>query len=555
MHFAALGRLQRHARRVGEIAAVLAKYGLAEGLRWLDVDWVQNRLRAADGQRLREQPVEARIRLALTELGTTFIKLGQVLSTRPDLVGTALADELATLQAATPPDPPDVVAAALRAALGAAPGELFADFEPTAFASASIAQVHRATLFDGGSVVVKLMKKGVHEQAATDLEILQVLARLAERHAAFLRPYQPALLARQFQRTLRREIDFTYERKNLEQFARAFAGDASVCFPRVAGRFCTSRVLTMQRLDGVRATDVDGLRRADIDPAEFARRGANVWLEMIFRDGCYHADPHPGNLLALPGGVVGVLDCGMVGRLDAGLREEVEDMLSAAVDQDPRALCEAVLRVGNAPPGTDRTALQAELDDFLADYVHHSLAELDVGRALATLFDIVRRYHIVLPAQLSLLLRTVVVLEGTSRALDRDFSLAELIEPIYRRALRRRLSPRYWWRRLRRTGRDWERLLRALPYDLVLVLDTLRAGTLRVQFAHRNLDRSVNRLTLGLVVAALIVGSSALWSSAAPPLVGGVSLLGLVGYGLAALLGVRLWRAARRGDPDDDGVG
>lgn len=552
MHFAALGRLQRHARRVGEIAGVLAKYGLAEGLRWLDVDWVQNHLRGADGRRLREQPLEARIRLALTELGTTFIKLGQLLSTRPDLVGTALADELATLQAATPADPPEVVAAALGAEFGRPPAEMFADFEPTAFASASIAQVHRATLFDGEAVVVKLMKKGVREQAATDLEILQVLARLAERHAAFLRPYQPALLARQFQRTLRRELDFTYERKNLEQFARAFAGDASVCFPRVVGRFCTSRVLTMQRLDGVRANDVDGLHRAGTDPAQFARRGANVWLEMIFRDGCYHADPHPGNLLALPGGVVGVLDCGMVGRLDQGLREEVEDMLFAAVDQHPRALCEAVLRVGNAPPGTDRAALQAEIDDFLDDYVHHSLADLDVGRALATLLDIVRRYHVVLPAQLSLLLRTVIVLEGTSRALDRDFSLAELVEPIYRRTARRRLSPRYWWRRVRSAGRDWERLLRALPYDLVLVLDTLRAGTLRVQFAHRNLDRSVNRLTLGLVVAALIVGSSALWSSAAPPLLGDVSLLGLVGYVLAALLGVRLWRSARRGDPDDD---
>lgn len=546
MPFDALGRLQRHSRRTIEIVRVLTKYGLAEGLRWLHVDWIQDHLRSADGERLQEQRLEARIRMALAELGTTFIKLGQVLSTRPDLVGTELAAELAVLQANTRPDPPEVVRATLIAELGRPPEELFAAFEAEAFASASIAQVHRATLATGERIALKIQRAGVREAAATDLEILQALARLAENHAAFLRPYQPAMLARQFQRTLLRELDFTYERRNLEQFAATFALDETVHFPAVHASWCTRRVLAMECLVGIAASDVEAMRATGVPVAEFARRGANVWLEMIFRDGRYHADPHPGNLLMLQDGVVGVLDCGMVGRIDEGLRQDIEDMLLAAVEKDARELAEIVRRVGKTSRDADHSALQQEIAEFLDDYVDHSLADLDVGAALGNLLDIVRRYHVVLPAPLSLLLRTLIVLDGTSRALDRDFSLAELIEPIYRRAMRRRHGPRQLWRRVRTAGREWHRLLDVLPGDLRTVLGRMREGTLQVHIDHQNLDASVNRLVLGIVMAALLLGASALWSSNAPPRLGGVSLLGLVSYLLAGYLGLRLWRAARR---------
>lgn len=551
MVFDAIARLQRNAKRVGEVIAVLAKYGLAGGLHWLDIDWIQNRLRSTDGMRLREQSTETRIRQALAELGTTFIKLGQVLSTRPDLVGTVLATELGVLQAHTAADPFPVVNATLLAELGRAPADLFATFETEAFASASIAQVHRATLHTGERVVVKVMRAGVQQQAETDLEILQALARLAEKHAPQLRPYQPTMLARQFQRVLRRELDFTYERRNLEQFARVFAGDPTVHFPAVHAALCSRRVLTMELLVGVSAADLAGLRASAVDLGEFARRGANLYLEMIFRDAFYHADPHPGNLMLLPGGVLGVMDCGMVGRIDDGLRQEVEDLMFAAVEGDARELADVVLRLGAAPPDTDRVALQSELAEYLDDYVNRGLADVDVGAALGSLLDLVRRYHVVLPASLSLLLRTLIVLEGTSRSLDRDFSLAELIEPIYRRALRRRLSPRSLWRRARRSGRDWGRLMGVLPGDLRQVLSRLREGTLRVHLDHEHLDASVNRLVLGILVAALLLGAAALWSSVAPPLLGGVSLLGLLSYLLAAWLGWRLWRAARQARAKD----
>lgn len=545
MPFDALARLQRNARRVGEILAVLAKYGLADWLRWLDVDWIQDRLRSPTGERLRELRLEARIRLVLIELGTTFIKLGQVLSTRPDLVGPELAEELTGLQANTVPDPAEVARQTIEADLGKPPEELFATFEGEAFASASIAQVHGATLKTGERVVVKVRRQGVAERAEADLEILHALARLAENHAPSLRQYQPAALVRQFQRTLRRELDFTHERRNLEEFARRFASDPTVHFPAVHASLSGRTVLTMERLEGIPAADGEGLRASGADLNEFARRGAEMYLEMIFRDSVYHADPHPGNVMLLPGAVVGVLDCGMVGRIDAELRDQVEAMLFAAVEQDAAELAEVVLRLG-AARDVDRQALRTDLDEFLADYVGQSLREIDVGEALQSLFGLIRRYRIVLPAPLALLLRTLIVLEGTSRQLVHDFSLAELMEPFYARALRRRMSPRMLARRARRTWRDWDRLLDALPRDTREVLGRLREGSFRVHFDLAHLDKVLNRLTLGILVAALILSASALWIADAPPRIGSTSLLGLVAYALALAFGWRLLRAMRR---------
>jgi ubiquinone biosynthesis protein len=542
----ALGRLQRNARRVGEVAAVLAKHGLAEWLQWLKVDWVQDRLRGGDGLRLQGQSPEARVRLALSELGTTFIKLGQVLGTRPDLVGAALADELARLQAHTQPDPPEVARRTVQEELGRAPGVVFDRFDEVPCASASIAQVHRARLHTGEEVAVKVMRKGVREQAHADLEILLALARLAENHAEFLRPYQPVRLALQFRRTLLRELDFTHERRNLERLAEAFEADHTVTFPAVHPSLCTARVLVMEYLEGIPATDVAAMRASGADLATFARRGADLWLAMIFRDGFYHADPHPGNLLLMPDGSVGVLDCGMVGRIDEDLREDVESMLVAAVERDAEELADVVMRIGATPVGTDRQGLRADLARFLDDHVHHSLRDLDVGAALRDMFDIVRNHHVVLPASMSLLLRTCIVLEGTSRGMDRDFSLAQLAEPFYLQGMRKRMSPAMLFRRVRRTGRDWERLFAAMPRDLRLVLDHCREGTFRIQFEHRNLDGPANRLTLGILVAALVVSGAALWTSTAPPRLVGISVPGLLSYLLAAHLALRLWRATSR---------
>jgi ubiquinone biosynthesis protein len=271
-----------------------------------------------------------------------------------------------------------------------------------------------------------------------------------------------------------------------------------------------------------------------------------MYLEMIFRDAFYHADPHPGNLMLLPGGVVGVLDCGMVGRFDEELAEELEDMLMAVADPSSGDLAESLLRLGSAAPGAPRDQLRADVTDFIADYAGQSIQDLDLRGALNGLLEIVRRYNIVLPPPVSLLLRTLVELEGTAQQLSPQFSLAEVISPFYTSMVRRRLSPKRILSRIRHAYRDWERLAETLPRDLGEVLQRVRDGSFSVHLFHRNLDPVVNRLVLGLMTSALILSSSLLWSMKAPPMVAGVSLFGAAGYLLAVYLGWRLLRAIKK---------
>jgi ubiquinone biosynthesis protein len=546
MKFTVLTRLERNVHRVGEIVGVLAKYGLADWVKGLNYSWIQDRIQSVDGQHIPDLKVEERVRLAFTELGTTFMKLGQVLSTRPDLVGPEMARELAHLQTAAPADPPDTVRATIEAEFGKPVSSLFAQFEDTPLASASIAQVHLARLHSGEQVVVKVQHAGILDKIMPDLDILAGLAELAEKHSAQLRLYQPSAVVRQFRRTLLRELDFTFERRNLDEFAEHFAQDATVHFPRACAQFSTRRVLTMERLNGILGTDSAALAASGADLNEFARCGANMYLQMIFRDAFYHADPHPGNLMLLPNGVVGVLDCGMVGRLDEELAEGIEEMLMAVVTHNSVDLGETILRLGSAPPATARDQLRADLTDFVADYVGQSIQEMDLSNTLTSLLEIIRRYNITLPPPLSLLLRTLVELEGTAQQLSPEFSLAEVIRPFYTTMVRRRLSIRRILGRLQHAYRDWERLVESLPRDLGDVLKRVRDGTFSVHLDHRHIDPVINRLVLGVMTAALFVGSSLLWSMKAPPTIAGVSVFGGAGYLVAAYLGWRLLRAIKK---------
>jgi ubiquinone biosynthesis protein len=553
MKLAGVTRLDRNVRRAGDIIGVLIKYRLADWVKDLDVPWVQDRIRSADGQHIPDLKIEERVRLALTELGTTFIKLGQMLSTRPDLVGPEMAGELARLQIDTPADPPATVRATMEAELGKPPNKLFAHFKEEHLASASIAQVHAARLHSGEHVVVKVQHAGIEDRIMRDLDILAGLAELAERHSSQLRPYQPEAVVRQFRRTLLRELDFTFERRNLEEFAKNFAQDDTVYFPRAYAPLSTRRVLTMEKLDGILGTHPRALADSGVDLNEFAHRGATMYLNMIFRDAFYHADPHPGNLMLLPGGAVGVLDCGMVGRLDEELAEGLDDMLMAVANRSSVALEEALLRVGSAPSSTPRDLLRADLADFIADYVGQPIHDINLGSAMNDLFEISRRYTITLPPQLSTLLRTLVVLEGTTRRLNPEFSLAEVIRPFYNTMVRKRLSVRRILGRLQHALGDWERLAASLPRDLNDVLKRMREGTFSVHLYHRHIDSATNRLVLGVMTAALFVGSSLLWSAKAPPTIKDVSVVGGVGYFVAAYFSWRLLRAIKNsGDIDSN---
>ncbi len=524
----------------------MAKYGFADWLSGVDYDWLKGLLKSSDGDIIPDLKTECRIRMMLSDLGPTFIKLGQILSTRPDLVGGDLTTELSKLQSQTRPDAWERVAATIEAELGRPASALFREIDQTPVASASIGQVHAATLPGGDSVVVKVMHDDIAELVKRDLDLLLGLAELAEKHAPQLRRYQPVATARYFQRTLLRELDFSYERRHLERFAEDFADDGSVHFPGVFPEYCAERVLTMERLVGIPVTDIGALKSSGADLNEFARRGGDLYLEMIFGHGFYHADPHPGNLFRLEGDVVGIIDCGMVGHIDEGLREDIEEMLLAAVSGDAIGLTDAIVRVGQVPPELDEDELRAEIEEFLADYTGQSVAEFDVGGALQRLFDLVREFHILLPQSFGMLVKTLVVLEGTARQLSPDFSLAAMIRPYYGRAVRRRFAPGRVAAELGRGYRDWRRLIGGLPRDLTDILGRIRRGTFEVHMEHRRLESTVDRLVTGLLTAAMFLGSAIMWSMKAPPTLFGVSLFGALGFLVSVWLGTGLLLSIRR---------
>lgn len=548
MQLPTLPRIGRNALRLKQILTILAKYGLADTLGGLHVEWLQGQLVSFDGERLGNISREARIRLALTELGATFIKLGQMLSTRGDMIGPELADELGKLRSNTPPDPPDVIRALIKAELGKPVEDLFSEFEDAVLASGSIGQVHRARLRDGQAVVVKVQHAGIEDKIASDLDIMAYLAEFCQKHVARLRNYQPVGIVREFRRTIQKELDFSSERRNLEEFAHNFAGDPMVHFPITYPDRCSQRVLTMEMLQGISFEDPAALRNSGVDLNEVARHGANVYLAMLFRDGFYHSDPHAGNLMLLADGVIGIIDCGMIGRIDQSLRDEIENMLRGMVEKNSEDVTDAVLTLGSTPADLDLNALRSEINDFVLEYNNRRLNDFNLSAALNEITEIIRKYHIILPSNCALLLKTLIMLEGTSRQLSPTFSLAELIQPYEAKSAWRRFSFRHWWGRLSRSYHDWDRLLETLPRDLKDILRRVRAGTYEIHHEHRRLESTMNRLVAGLLTAALFVGSAQLWTRDVPPTLHGVSLPGVLGYALSFLLGFRLFRAIHRSE-------
>jgi ubiquinone biosynthesis protein len=557
MKISSIPHLYQHLNRWREILAVLSKYGLADWISRLGPDYAKDLLKAPGGTSIARHRWQTRLRLALGELGPTFVKLGQVLSLRPDLVGVELADEFQHLQGDVPGDPPKKVRATVESELGRPVQDLFDEFDDRPVASASIGQVHRARLKTGEPVAVKVQHSDIRRKVAVDLDVLAGLAQLAERLPE-LEDYRPRAVVAEFRRVLERELDFRREQRNMQQFARMFRRDPTVRIPSAYPKLCTKRVLTMERVEGIKLSERERLAAAGLDLAEVARRGANVYLEMIFGSGFYHADPHPGNIVLMKGNVVGLLDFGMVGRIDERLHEDIEEMLLAMANQDAEHLTAIIVRVGAVPQGLDRGLLSLDLADFISHYGTLSVEDFDLSGALKDLVEMIRRYRITLPARLAMLIKVLVTLEGTSRLLTPKFSLIGVMRPYRKRMLLRRLSPGRRIRKLRRFYAQLEHMIEALPGGVVDILEQVESGKFDVHLDHRGLEPSVNRLVLGMLASALFLGSALMVSRDVPPLIRdipilgwvpliqAVSLPGIIGIALSIVLGLRLWRAIKK---------
>ncbi len=549
MKISSIPQIYRNVNRWGEILSILSKYGLAGWLSRFDFAFGKSWFKNRNGQVLAEQSREIRIRLAMEELGPTFIKLGQIMSTRPDLVGVELADELQKLQADVQADSIELVSQVVEEELGQPIDKLFAEFSERPVASASIGQVHRARLpaNNGESsdwVAVKVQHHDIQHRVNVDLDILTGLAQLAERLPE-LEPYRPCATVAEFQRALRRELDFHRELRNLDEFGRHFAGNETVVIPRPYAELSTERVLVMQWLDGTPLSDAEQVEARGIELATVARNGVEIYLDMIFRHGVYHADPHPGNLLLLENNAIGLLDFGMVGRIDETLREDFEDLLFAMVEQDALQLGATVMRVGVVPAGLDESSIRIELADFVAHYANQPIDQFELSAAMGEMFDLMRRYQIILPSSMTMLLKVLVMLEGTAQQLEPRFSLMEVLKPYQRKMLARRLSPSRQLRKARRIAHELEQLAEIVPRRLRDILQQVQSGRFDVHLDHRGLEPSVNRLVLGLLTSALFLGSALMVSRDVWPL-HGVSVPGALGGLLSLGLGLRLLRAINK---------
>ena len=553
-------QLYRNVRRVTEVLSVMSKYGLAGWLSRINIDFIRDRLKTANGEILARQSLQARVRLALTELGPTFIKLGQLLSTRPDVVGLPLAEELTKLQADVPADEFDKVREIIEADQNCELAQIFSHFEETPIASASIGQVHQARLPDGNQVVVKVQHHGIDRVVDADLEILAGLAQLAAMVEEF-KPYQPIQLAREMARTMKAELDFDRECRNLEQFRAMFRSDQTIIIPEPLVERCSSRVLTMRQLDGCKLSEHKKSNLSESQLEKLARRGANAYLKMIFEHGFYHADPHPGNIL-ICGKALGLLDFGMVGRLSESMREDIESILMAIVTRDVPLLSAVIRRLGACPLEFDEAGFSNDLADFVGRYSTQELAHFDMSGALTDFITLVRRYQITLPKEVSMLVKVLVTLEGSARLLNPNFSLMEIMRPYQRILMIKRLSPTRQFRKLRRFYLQLEQLADQTPQRISNILEQIQKGKFDVHLDHRRLGPTVNRLVLGLMTSALFLGSSFLLSYKVPPLlfpdlspnatgINNLSILGLTGCIVSFMLGIRLlWAIRKSGNLD-----
>ena len=538
----------RGLRRYQDIAQALVKYGyidVAESLHLRRPLRLGQRLFGASEVTAHSKP--QRLRMLLEELGPTFIKFGQLLSTRVDALPPDYLSELAALQDKVAAEPFAVVQGIIEAELQAPLNELFVTVETAPLAAASIAQVHRATLPGGERVAIKVQRPNLPQTIAADLDVLRDLAHLAERYMAEWRPFQPIGLVEEFALTITKELDFRQERRNLERCAHLFQGDDTVYIPAAYAELSTSRVLTMAYIKGTKISDRDALLRAGHDPHIVATNGANALLKQIFVHGFFQGDPHPGNLIVLPNDVIAILDYGMFGSIDAETREQLAALLLALAQRDANKMIRALTDLEIVASEHHRRQLQRDVSTLVDAYLTAPLEQIDLAVMLDEIFQIIHRHGLQIPPEFLLLLRALGTAESLGRKLDPAFSIAEHIQPFAERLVMERYDPRYIMRRLGATGAEAGDLISYMPGAMMHILDRLQRGELRMSVEMQQLDRltrdfdtASNRLTLALILAASIIGSSLVIQTEMSPLLWGYPALGLIGFLISAVLGLGL---------------
>lgn len=538
-------RFLRNLGRSREIATVLLNHGFGDVVDRLGLSRYLKWGRLLLFRKPKEAPKRSRaerIRLALEDLGASYIKFGQVMSTRPDLIPADVIDELCKLQESVPPFASAAAIRAVERELGGAVDTLFAEFEVEPLAAGSLAQVHRARHHDGTPLAVKIRRPGVVKRVEGDLALMTELALLIERHVPESEVFDPVGLVQHFTRTIRRELNFSREARTIDEFSRLFRNDATLYVPRVYWEHTSDAVLTMEFIEGCRTTDRETMTKRNVCPREIAANGAHIFMKMAFEFGVFHGDPHPGNIRIRPDGSIGLLDYGMVGMLEEEKRELLVDLFLAITRQDVRNAVNVIQSVGEPHRPIDLTLLRADVRDFVENYYGLPLERLKIGNMLSDFVSILLNHGIRCPGDLMLLIRALVTLEGVARDLDPQFNLASELAPHVERIVKERYNPKRVTNRLIEESQTLLRLAHNMPRHLGTTLEKLSKNELQVNMQHTGLehlitevDRSSNRLVIGLVLSALIVASALIIRSGAE-----ILWFSIPAFVLSSLLGVWL---------------
>ncbi len=543
-----LGKTYRHADRYLEIIKVLTKYGFEDVVSqsYLEsvIDYGRKVVFRKTDLKISSFSRWERIRLVLEELGPAFIKFGQIMSSRQDLIPLELIHELKKLQDSVPPFSEDMAVSLIENELGKPMSEIFKDFSSTPVAAASIAQVHKAILIDDEEVAVKVQRPGIDRIIETDLEIMFHLSTMMEKHVKGMKSLNLVKIVEEFDRSIKKELNFSIEASNLERFGNNFQQDQNIYVPKFYRNYSTKKVLTMEFIDGIKISDIESLEANSLDRKIIAKRSGDLVLKQIFEFGFFHADPHPGNVFVLPENVICFLDFGMMGTLTRTSRELITSMAAGAINNDIDKIIRSLLRLCETTGEVKKQKLELQITELNDRYFHQSLEQMDMADIINELIKFFPENNLKIPSDLYLLGRSLLLLQGNGKMLDPDYNAAKQIEPYIKKMIRERLHIRKIAKDFFVSSEELIQLTKELPFEIREIIEKVKNGKIKMDIEHKGLNPMLrtheqisNRITFAIVLASIIMGSSLIVLSKIPPLWNDIPVIGLLGFVAAVLLG------------------